>query len=133
MIHYPDGAQPSAVDGRCGRPGRVELLKKLHGHFVSYRIDVTVLDVSLDGLRIETPFVFPADAVHAFRLTLGDGSSVTVGGRVVHSMHRATADGSPCYVTGIKFLADQRESPVVDDVVGSVKRVNLPTPELALV
>jgi hypothetical protein len=35
-------------------------------------------------MALEAPLRVPSGVVHEFRLTLGDGSSVIVGGRVVH-------------------------------------------------
>ena len=65
-------------------------------------IEVRVRDVSLGGLAIETGFAFRIGALHHLRLTLTDGSSSAVAGRVVYSNPVPEREGT--YVTGFMFV-----------------------------
>lgn len=89
------------------RSPRIEILGRLHGHAVSMDVPVVVREISLGGMTVETSFPFPLDAVHEFRLTLGDGSHVVLQGRVMHS-RSSNAPGAPAaYVTGIQFIDEE--------------------------
>lgn len=86
------------------RSPRVELLGQIHGSVVAYDVAVTVRNVSLGGLSLETPFPFPVGVAHDFRLTLGDDSAVLLRGTVLRCEAERTADGSTMYVTGVQFV-----------------------------
>jgi hypothetical protein len=108
------------VDRR--RSPRVELLGRLHGHVVSLNLDVTVRDVSLGGLAIETEFSFPIGALHEFRLVLTDGTSSEVAARVVYSKPAPQRAGY--YVTGFQFLDDSLTSGFpVAELIGRVTAI----------
>lgn len=99
------------------RSTRIELLGRLHGHSVTLDLPVTVREISLGGMAIETKVPFPVGAVHAFRLTLGDDSTVELAGRVVHCRNSAPEGGPASYVTGVRFIEtepDDSLSPVSD-------------------
>jgi len=85
---------------------RVRILGRLHGQEVALATPVTVREISLGGLRVETPVPFPEGAEHAFHLTLGDGAAVTVSARAVHCQPVDTPDGPPLYLTGFRFVDD---------------------------
>lgn len=89
------------------RSPRIELLGRLHGHSVSLDLSVNVREISLGGMAIETPVPFPVGAVHAFRLTLGDDSTVELTGRVMHCRNASPGDAAPVYVSGIQFVDDE--------------------------
>jgi hypothetical protein len=83
---------------------------------VALATPVTVTEISLGGLGLETAVEFPAGVVHEFRLTLGDDSAVLVKGRVMHC-HRASAAGESLrFVVGVQFIdeADGDAFPVSD-------------------
>jgi hypothetical protein len=105
------------------RAPRIELLGRLHGHSVSLDLPVTVLEISLGGMAIQTGLPFPIGAVHAFRLTLGDESTVELNGRVMHCRNTAPADATPVYVSGIQFVEDEPgdEGPTVSDLIKRVQ------------
>ena len=84
------------------RSPRVAILGKLHGHNVTLDLAVTVTEISLGGMGIQTTVPFPIGAVHLFRLTLGDDSVVDVEGRVAHCQ-RMPGDEER-YLSGIQFL-----------------------------
>lgn len=87
------------------RSPRVEVLGKLQGQIVSLDVTVKIREISLGGMSIETQQGFLPGVVQDFMLTLGDGSSVELTGRVVYS--RLTTDAARTfYVTGIQFVDD---------------------------
>ena len=89
------------------RSPRVVMLDRAQGRAVSLDLAVTVRDMSLGGMSIETVFPFPEGATHEFSLTLGDGSAVLLRGRAVRSRSETSGDGSLRYVTGIQFVDDE--------------------------
>jgi hypothetical protein len=91
------------------RSPRIELLGQLHGRVVTYDKSVSVRNVSLGGLSLESAFAFTVGVVHAFRLTLGDGSSVELRGTVLRCREEPTLDGSTRYITGVQFVDDATE------------------------
>lgn len=96
---------------------RIEILGRVHGQAVSLGVPVTVREISLGGMAIETPVPFPMDAVHEFRLTLGDSSTVLLRGKVVHCRTAAAASGPPLYLSGLAFVDDE---PVTGQGVGDL-------------
>jgi hypothetical protein len=104
-----------SIDRR--RSPRIEILGQLQGHVVvPVPVSVTVREISLGGLSMVSPEMFPVGAIHDFRLTLGDESSVVLRGRIVYSRPDAAPDGSQVYVTGVQFVEDDPgpASPVGD-------------------
>ena len=96
---------------------RVDILGRLHGRVVALDLPVTVREISLGGLSLETPFSFQVGTLHHFTLTLGDGSTVLMAGRVVHSRSIAPPNGAAAYLTGIQFEdapADEGPGAVAD-------------------
>lgn len=81
---------------------RVAILGKLHGRIVTFDVPVTVLEISLGGMGIQTTVPFPVDAVHGFQLTLGDDSVVHLKGRVVHCNRLEGTEDR--FISGIQFL-----------------------------
>jgi hypothetical protein len=99
------------------RSARVEILGKVHGHAVSLDVPVTVRDISLVGMAIETPFSFPVGAVHEFRLMLGDGAHVLLQGQARHCRLLTSPDVTATYLTGFQFVDEETtdgSSPVGD-------------------
>jgi hypothetical protein len=109
------------VDRR--RAPRIELLGRLHGHSVSLDLPVTVLEISLGGMAIETGQAFPLGAVHLFRLTLGDDSTAELPARVMHCRNVAPAESAPRYVTGLQFVEEepQENTPAVTDLIQRIR------------
>src|SRR5262245_9120046 len=89
------------------RTPRIELLGRLHGHVVSLDVPVTVREISLGGMAVETAFSFPVGVVHEFRLTLGDGAHVVLRGQARHSRSQPASEGTPIYVTGFEFVDEE--------------------------
>jgi hypothetical protein len=92
---------------------RVEILGKLHGHTVAFEVPVLVREISLGGMAVETEIPLVDGSVHEFQLTLGDGSTVELVGRVMHT-RLISEEGSPAYVSGIQFVDDQPAEPAQD-------------------
>lgn len=102
---------------------RVAILGQLHGHSVTLDVPVTVREISLGGLSLETPFALPVGAVHEFELTLGDGAQVRMHGVVRRSLSAQSGAGSPVFVTGIEFIDDPPAAPAAGagDIITSVR------------
>lgn len=100
------------------RSPRVQIFGRLHGHLVAVDAPITVTEISLGGLKMESPIEFPAGVVHEFALTLGDGSQVAVKGRVLHS-RRIGGDDPPRYAVGVQFIDD--DSVEIDAVIAAVR------------
>jgi len=105
------------------RSPRIELLGRLHGRSVSLDLPLTIIEISLGGMAIQTGLPFPVGAVHAFRLTLGDDSTVELSGRVMHCRNTAPPDTTPVYMSGIQFVDDEPadDGPTVSDLIDRVK------------
>jgi hypothetical protein len=85
---------------------RIEIIGRLHGHTVAFDVPVAVREISLGGMAVETEIPLVESTVHEFLLTLGDGSTVELTGRVLHCREIAGAD-RPTYVSGVQFIDDQ--------------------------
>ena len=93
---------------------RIEILGRVHGQAISLDVQLVVREISLGGMSIETPVPFPLGAVHEFRLTLGDGSTVLLRAQVVHCRPIGTRD-SALFLSGMHFVDDE---PVTGQSVG---------------
>jgi hypothetical protein len=94
------------TDERRRHP-RVTILGKLHGRVITLDLQLTVSEISLGGMAIQTDLPFPPGAIHDFQLTLGDNSVVHLKGRVAHCQRMTTDEER--YLTGIEFLDDAAE------------------------
>ena len=88
------------------RSPRLELLNRIHGHITSLDTPVVVREISLGGMSLQTVSVLPVGSMHEFRLTLGDGSTVLLRGRVLRSTRAGTGE-STFYISGIQFVDDE--------------------------
>jgi PilZ domain-containing protein len=104
------------------RSPRIEILGRLHGHAVTLDVPVTVREISLGGMALETSFAFPVGALHEFRLTLGDGSKVLLNGRVMHSRNTSPPGSEPIFITGIQFV-DEEPTDAGTDLSDLIKRL----------
>ena len=64
---------------------------------------ITVLDITVDGIRVEAPFALQNDSLHEFRLALGP-RSVIVKGRVVRCEIGELLEGGVVYRCAIEFV-----------------------------
>lgn len=117
----PDSQTTAMADDRRRSP-RVQLLSRLHGTTVSLDVPVRVIQMSLGGMAVETTVAFPVGAVHAFSLTLGDGSIVELNARVMHCRNGAPAGAPPLYTVGLQFVDDgDDDTGVVEDLLSKVQ------------
>jgi hypothetical protein len=105
------------------RSPRIEILGRLHGHVVAFETPVTVREISLGGMTIHTSMDLGEGAVHAFLLTLGDGSVVQLTGRILHSRREpGSNDGPVSYVSGIRFIEDEPDATAtVSQIIDKVR------------
>jgi len=130
MANYKSISPNGVSESR--RAPRLELMERIHGHLTSLDVQVSVREISLGGLAVESELRFPDGAVHEFRLTLGDGSQVLVRARVAHSTPRTDeATGAARFLTGFEFLEDQpQDSGPIEELVDKVTSLDArqPTP-----
>ena len=98
------------------RAPRVEVLGRVQGHVVALELPVIVREISLGGMSLETPFQFPVGDLQHFVLTLGDGSTLELAGRVAWCRSVGAETEPRAFRTGIQFEDDAAEEPaaVVD-------------------
>lgn len=110
------------MDDDRRRSPRIELMGRLHGHSVSLDLPVRVVQMSLGGMAVETAVSFPVGAVHVFRLTLGDGSTTELTGRVMHSRNAAPDGATPVFTTGIQFVeSDEDGATTAEDIFNRLR------------
>jgi hypothetical protein len=100
---------------------RIELLGRLNVQIVAVAVPIRVREISLGGLSFESAIPFPVDALHEFRLTLGDQAAVILRGRIVRSLP-ATGDDER-FVIGVQFLDDEPPAgePTIGDLIRQIK------------
>ena len=93
---------------RRRRP-RVTVLGSLYGRLVALDVPVSVRNISLSGMSIETEIPFPIGTSHAFEILLGDETVVRVAGEIIHC-NRVEEDADDRYVSGIRFTDEEPEN-----------------------
>lgn len=88
------------------RAPRVEILGQLHGRLVLLESDVSVREISLGGMSVESAAPFPVGSVQHFQLVLGDGARVIVAAEARHSR---PVEGASRYVTGFRFVEEPND------------------------
>ena len=96
----PDNMADMAGDKRDGE--RVPLEGQVRGEVMVFQ-PMTILDISLGGVQIETAFALQLDSLHDFRLSLGD-RSVVVKGRIAHCHIGELTEVTALYRTGVEFV-----------------------------
>jgi hypothetical protein len=83
---------------------------------------MTILNISIGGAQVETPFALQLDSLHDFRLSLGD-RSVVVKGRIAHAHIGELKEGVVLYRSGVEFVevSDHVRS-AIDDFVHALKQ-----------
>jgi len=81
---------------------RIPILGALQGEVKVYH-PMTVHQVSLGGMQVETSFPLHLDSLHDFRLTLSD-RSIIIKGRVAHSRIIDVDQDIVRYRSGIEFI-----------------------------
>jgi hypothetical protein len=86
------------------RNPRIQIFGKLHGYLVALDLPVSVTEISLGGMSLDTTIDFPVGVIHEFRLTAGEQSPVVLKGRVMHCRRGAVLDQVSHYVVGVQFI-----------------------------
>jgi len=98
---------------------RLPILGPLQGEVKVYQ-GMSVHQVSLGGMQVETSFPLHVDSLHDFRLTLRD-RSIVVKGRVAHSRIVEVDQDMVMYRSGIEFI--EPSYPVIDAIRELVEEV----------
>ena len=125
--------KPVFPDTTADMPGnkrdreRVPLEGQVRGEVMVFQ-PMTILDISVGGVQIETAFALQLDSLHDFRLSLGD-RSVVVKGRVAHCHIGELTDVAAHYRTGIEFvdLSDHARNAISDFVLAMKYAQSAPT------
>jgi hypothetical protein len=103
MTHDDSASRgPKGRDRRRSR--RIEVRSHFAGYSVTLGVPVTVLDISLGGLRIESSVVLPLGAIHEFSFTLADRAVIKVRARVLHCGLHPAPRGLFRYSAGLEFV-----------------------------
>ena len=84
------------------RNPRVEIVKQVAGRVVPVNAFVTVREMSLGGMLIETDAELSPRGVHEFRLRLTGGDETLVRGHIVHGRFDV-AHGGVRFLLGVQF------------------------------
>ena len=95
------------------------ILGSLQGEVKVYQ-SITVHQVSIGGMQVETAFPLHLDSLYDFRLTLRD-RSIVVKGRVAHSRIIDVDQDIVMYRSGIEFI--EPSQPVLDTIHGLVEEL----------
>ena len=99
---------------------RVEILGDLRGEVMIFQ-PMTITQISLGGVRVETSFPLHLDSLHEFRLTLGK-LSVVVKGRIVHCRISDVDQEQVTYRAGVEFVEPpERVQEAIADFIAKLK------------
>jgi PilZ domain len=98
---------------------RMPILGSLQGEVKVYQ-PISVHQVSLGGMQVETSFPLHLDSLYDFRLTLRD-RSIVVKGRVAHSRIIDVDQDIVMYRSGIEFI--EPSQPVLETIHGLVEEL----------
>ena len=96
---------------------RVPILGALQGEVKVYQ-GITVQQVSVGGMLVETMFPLHLDSLYDFRLTLRD-RSIVVKGRVAHSRIIDVDQDIVMYRSGVEFI--EPSAPVQETIAALVE------------
>jgi hypothetical protein len=118
MVERDDRADiMTAVTSRQRDSERVPVLGAFHGEVKAYQ-PISVHQVSMGGMQVETAFPLHLDALYDFRLTLRD-HSIVVKGRVVHSRIIDVDQDIVMYRSGVEFI--EPSAPVQETIAALVE------------
>ena len=86
--------------------------------------EMTILNISVGGMLMESAAALHNDSLHDFRLTL-DGRSVVVKGRVVYCKIGELREGGVLYRCGVEFV---ELPPHVQTAIGEFVKVHKASP-----
>jgi hypothetical protein len=99
---------------------RIQILGELHGEVMVFQ-HMTIREIGLGGVLVETALRLQLDSLHEFRLTLGD-RSVVVKGRVAHCSISDVDQELVTYRSGIQFVeVSDRVQEVITGFIDAIK------------
>ena len=97
------------------RSPRVEMLGRMQGRTVALGLQVRVREISLGGMSVETAQPLEVGSIHQFSLTLGDGATIQLTGRVLRTAQVTPEGAEAFFVSGIQFVEDDADvSGIID-------------------
>lgn len=101
------------------RQERIPILGTLQGEVKVFQA-LSVHQVSLGGMQVETSFPLHLDSLYDFRLTLRD-RSIVVKGRVAHSRIVDVDQDIVMYLSGIEFI--EPSGPVLETITALIEEL----------
>jgi hypothetical protein len=101
------------------RQERIPILGALQGEVKVFQ-GLSVHQVSLGGMQVETAFPLHLDSLYDFRLTLRD-RSIVVKGRVAHSRIVDVDQDIVMYLSGIEFI--EPSGPVLETITALIEEL----------
>ena len=95
-------------DSERRRHPRFGAAGRLAGHLLDHDLPVRVRDIGLGGFSIETMAPLEPGVEHRVRFVSRDDWSTVLAARISNCRPSCAEDGSPLYVAGFAFLADDR-------------------------
>jgi hypothetical protein len=107
VISQSERPENQEIRPRTRRSGpRVEVLGQLHGQVVTWRVPLTIRDISAGGFAVESEWRFPLGSTHMFRFTTDRGEVVFLNGRTVHTRPASAIPEADQFISGFAFLRD---------------------------
>ncbi len=114
--------------GEAGRERRrfprVHITGQIQGHVAPLNMLVTVVDMSLGGLCIQTLVGFEDGERLELCLTVDGVEPLNISARVIHSLRVDGPDGVANHLTGLGFVADE-----TSDTRGAIERLMADSPD----
>ena len=90
------------MDGERRDSERIAILGNLTGELMVY-LPMTIREIGIGGVIVETAYPLHLDSLHDLRLTLGN-RSIVLKGRVVHSRVTDMDQEAVIYQSGLEFV-----------------------------
>ncbi|MEO7189933.1 MAG: PilZ domain-containing protein [Vicinamibacterales bacterium] len=105
------------------RSPRIEMLGRLHGHSVALDLAVRVREISLGGMSVETTAPLVVGSTHEFSLTLGDGATIQLTGRIVRTDPLLPGSAPLGHLSGVQFIDDDppADEGEINDLIDRVR------------
>jgi len=109
------------------RHPRFEVLGRLLGTIVAADLPVRIRDIGLGGFSVETVEPLETGDVQPFRFTAMDDWTAVLPARSLHCRPSIATDGSPRFVTGFEFIAEQANDAgkTIRDLITKVTSVQM--------
>jgi PilZ domain len=116
---FPAGNDLVRLDRR--RFPRVQIVGEFNGRVIPFHIALRVLDISINGLAVQSSIEFTPHTEHSLQFTSVHRSRPVVRASVVHSRRVPGARGIHAHVTGLSFVhlsADARAA--IEKIIADV-------------